>query len=236
MRNNILKLGIIILFCIIIFLVFYFKVYQLANIQFWMVTHDKLMTWIASNYLIAIVIYVTLFSILLGFYMPFFDFSIILSGFLFGWDGMFYCSIIVVLSSYILYVIGKTLFKNIAEKFLLKSKKISNVTSSIRNQENFSVFILRFLPLFPFQIITLLCAIIGIRKKNFLFFSLLGYLPRMAIYVYIGIKLEHFFELGESNVNIWQAIPIKSILIIMLILGLFMIFGYWYMKRGRKNI
>jgi len=236
MRKNFIKIAIIILFCLIVWGVIELKLYRLANIHYWMAIHSQLMGWVEKHYFEAILGYVVIFAILLGFYMPFFDFSIILSGFLFGWDGIIYSSLIVVLSSLILYLIGNTLFKSFVQRWVEKSEKMSNMIEQVRRQENFSVFILRFLPLFPFQIITILCSVLGIKKRNFLFFSWLGYLPRMAIYVYIGIKLEQFFELGNSDVSIWQAIPIKSILIILLVLGLFMIAGYWYIQKNNKKV
>lgn len=66
-----------------------------------------------------------------------------------------------------------------------------------KNAFNYLLF-LRLVPLFPFFVVNLVPALLGMRLLPYLAATILGILPASAIYVYAGVGLGSVFDRGEA--------------------------------------
>jgi uncharacterized membrane protein YdjX (TVP38/TMEM64 family) len=156
---------------------------------------------------------------LLGFGSP----LLIVSGILFGkWIGTFVSVISISLGALILYIIANFFFRDLINKLL--EKKFSKYINLFQKNEFFYFFIFRFtggLGL-PFPLQNTLAVIFNIKKINYFFASILGFVPGMFIFVSIGSGINKFIKQSDSfsfiNLILSKEIYTPIIFFIILIL------------------
>ena len=132
---------------------------------------------------------------LLGFGSP----LIIVSGILFGkWAGTFVSVISISLGALMLYTIASFFFKDLVNKLL--EKKFSIYINLFRKNEFYYFFIYRLtggLGL-PFPLQNVLPVIFNMKKINYFFASILGFVPGVFILVSIGSGINKFIKQSDS--------------------------------------
>ncbi|PCI25146.1 hypothetical protein COB57_02940 [Candidatus Peregrinibacteria bacterium] len=78
---------------------------------------------------------------------------------------------------------GRTLVKNNENSFLKK------YDHKLTNNGFQTVLFLRFVPLFPFDFVNYTCGLSGIRYKDYLIATLLGVIPGLTAYIFLGSSL-----------------------------------------------
>ena len=132
---------------------------------------------------------------LLGFGTP----LLIISGILFGkWVGTFASVVSISVGALILYAIANFFFKDLVNKLL--EKKFSKYISLFKKNEFYYFFIFRLtggLGL-PFPLQNTLPVIFNMKKINYFFASILGFVPSMFIMVTIGSGINKFIKQSDS--------------------------------------
>ena len=132
---------------------------------------------------------------LLGFGTP----LLIISGILFGkWVGTFASVVSISVGALILYAIANFFFKDLVNKLL--EKKFSKYISLFKKNEFYYFFIFRLtggLGL-PFPLQNTLPVIFNMKKINYFFASILGFMPSMFIMVTIGSGINKFIKQSDS--------------------------------------
>ena len=132
---------------------------------------------------------------LLGFGSP----LLVISGILFGkWTGTFVSVISISVGALILYVIANFFFKNLISKLL--EKKFSKYINLFKKNEFYYFFIFRLIGGLglPFPLQNTLPVIFNMKKKNYFFASILGFVPSMFIVVTIGSGINEFVKKADS--------------------------------------
>jgi len=133
--------------------------------------------------------------VLLGFGSP----LLIISGIFFGkWIGTFVSVISFSFGSLILYTIANFFFKDLVYKLL--EKKFSKYINLFQKNEFYYFLIFRLaggLGL-PFPLQNTLPVIFNIKKINYFFASLLGFIPGMFIWVAVGSGINKFIKESDS--------------------------------------
>ena len=188
----------LILFVFLYFIFFQIEVSRINDFSYYKELQVNIDSLIGDKLYINLLIFFV-FSIvwvaLLGFGTP----LLIISGILFGkWVGTFASVVSISVGALILYAIANFFFKDLINKLL--EKKFSKYISLFKKNEFYYFFIFRLtggLGL-PFPLQNTLPVIFNMKKINYFFASILGFVPSMFIMVTIGSGINKFIKQSDS--------------------------------------
>ena len=195
-----LFLGISYLLILFTFLYFIFlqvEITRLNDFSYYKELQVNLDSFIGDKLYINLLIFFV-FSIawvaLLGFGSP----LLIISGIFFGkWIGTFVSVVSISIGALILYTITNFFFKDLINKLL--HKKFSKYINLFKKNEFYYFFIFRLIGGLglPFPLQNTLPVIFNMKKINYFFASILGFIPNMFIMVSVGSGINKYIK--ESN-------------------------------------
>jgi uncharacterized membrane protein YdjX (TVP38/TMEM64 family) len=195
-----LFLGISYLLILFTFLYFIFlqvEITRLNDFSYYKELQVNLDSFIGDKLYINLLIFFV-FSIawvaLLGFGSP----LLIISGIFFGkWIGTFISVVSISIGALILYTITNFFFKDLINKLL--HKKFSKYINLFKKNEFYYFFIFRLIGGLglPFPMQNTLPVIFNMKKINYFFASILGFIPNMFIMVSVGSGINKYIK--ESN-------------------------------------
>ena len=200
-KNFKLFLGFTYLLLLAVFLYFIFsniQINRLNNFLYYKELQLGLENFISANFLINI-IYFFIFTVawvaLLGFGSP----ILIFSGILFGkWIGTIISIISISIGALILYVIANFFFRDTVKKIL--EQKFKKYIQLFQKNEFYYFFLYRFIGGLgvPFFLQNILPVLFNMKKKNYFFSSLFGFVPSFFVFNTIGAGLNNYIEKSEN--------------------------------------
>ena len=200
-KNFKLFLGFTYLLLLAVFLYFIFsniQINRLNDFSYYKELQLSLDNFISGNLLINI-IYFFIFAIvwvaLLGFGSP----ILIFSGILFGkWIGTVISIISISIGALVLYSIANFFFSEIIKKIL--EKKFKKYIQLFQKNEFFFYFLYRFVGGLgvPFFLQNIFPVLFNMKKNNYFFSSLFGFVPGFFIFNTIGAGLNTYIEKSEN--------------------------------------
>lgn len=150
---------------------------------------DNLRAFISSNYLPAIIIYIGLYAVLTALSFPSGVVVTIAGGLLFGW-------FVGTLSTVLGATIGATILFLAAKTSLGEHLKAKAGPSLEKLQKGFEenalsyMFFLRLVPAFPFWLVNLAPALLGVNLSTYFIATFFGIIPGTLAFSYVGQGLE----------------------------------------------
>ena len=200
-KNFKLFLGFTYLLLLAVFLYFIFsniQINRLNDFSYYKELQLGLENFISANFLINI-IYFFIFTItwiaLLGFGSP----ILIFSGILFGkWIGTTISIISISIGALILYTIANFFFRDTVKKIL--DHKFKKYIQLFQKNEFYYFFLYRFIGGLgvPFFLQNILPVLFNMKKKNYFFSSLFGFVPSFFVFNTIGAGLNNYIEKSEN--------------------------------------
>jgi uncharacterized membrane protein YdjX (TVP38/TMEM64 family) len=200
-KNFKLFLGFIYLLLLAVFLYFIFSNIQINRLNDFLYYKELqlgLENFISANFLINI-IYFFIFAVawvaLLGFGSP----ILIFSGILFGkWIGTIISIISISIGALILYIIANFFFRDTVKKIL--EHKFKKYIQLFQKNEFYYFFLYRFIGGLgvPFFLQNIFPVLFNMKKKNYFFSSLFGFVPSFFIFNTIGAGLNNYIEKSEN--------------------------------------
>tara|TARA_B100001059_G_scaffold93235_1_gene92545 strand:- start:150 stop:872 length:723 start_codon:yes stop_codon:yes gene_type:complete len=200
-KNFKLFLGFTYLFLLAVFLYFIFsniEINRLNDFSYYKELQLGLDNFISENFLINI-IYFFIFAIiwvaLLGFGSP----LLIFSGILFGkWIGTVISIVSISIGALVLYSIANFFFRDTIKKIL--EQKLKKYVQLFQKNEFFFFFLYRFVGGLgvPFFLQNVFPVLFNMKKSNYFFSSLLGFVPGFFIFNSIGAGLNTYIEKSEN--------------------------------------
>ena len=200
-KNFKLFLGFTYLLLLAVFLYFIFSNIQINRLNDFLYYKELqlgLENFISANFLINI-IYFFIFAVawvaLLGFGSP----ILIFSGILFGkWIGTIISIISISTGALILYVIANFFFRDTVKKIL--EQKFKKYIQLFQKNEFYYFFLYRFIGGLgvPFFLQNIFPVLFNMKKKNYFFSSLFGFVPSFFILNTIGAGLNNYIEKSEN--------------------------------------
>ena len=188
----------IILFFFLYLIFSYIEITRLSDFLYYKELQKNLESIISQNFYINLLIFF-LFSIiwvsLLGFGSP----LLIVSGILFGkWIGSLISVLGISVGAIVLYSIANFFFKDLVKS--LFSEKFSKYLDLFKKNEFYYFLIFRFTGGLgiPFGLQNLLPIIFDMKKSNYFFASLVGFMPTFFIMNTIGSGLNEYIKQAES--------------------------------------
>ncbi len=194
-------LGISYLLILFIFLYYIFssiQINRLNEFSYYKDLQSNLEGYVSLNIAINLIyffIFAVIWVALLGFGSP----ILIISGILFGqWLGTFISVISISIGALVLYSIGNFFFQSMIK--VLLEKKFLKYIQLFQKNEFYYFFIYRFIGGLgvPFGLQNLIPILFNMKKTNYFFSSLLGFIPGFFVFNTIGGGLNNYVKEAEN--------------------------------------
>jgi uncharacterized membrane protein YdjX (TVP38/TMEM64 family) len=153
--------------------------------------------WTATNPWLSVLVYAAVYIAVVSFSLPGSTLMTISGGFLFGpVIGTATTVFAATSGAVILFVSAKTVFGDV-----LRAKAgpaIRKMEAEFRKNELSYMFVLRLVPLFPFFVVNLAPAFLGVSLRNFVIATFFGIIPAAWVYTLTGNGLGAVLDAGET--------------------------------------
>lgn len=153
--------------------------------------------WTSANQLLAIVIYAGVYIVVVAFSLPGGAVMTISGGFLFGpIIGTSATVIAATIGASLLFIAARTALGDV-----LRAKAgpaIRRMEDGFRENELSYMFALRLVPLFPFFLVNLAPAFLGVSLRTYVIATLFGIIPGTFVYTLVGNGLGAVFDAGGT--------------------------------------
>lgn len=156
-----------------------------------------LLTWVQNTGMLAALTYMAIYALAVAFSLPGGAVLSITGGFLFGavW-GTVYIVISATSGATVLFLIAKTTLGD-----ALRSKAgpwLRNMEAGFQENAMSYLLVLRLVPLFPFFVVNLVPAFLGIRLSTYVVGTFVGIIPGAFVYATVGAGLGSIFDTGKT--------------------------------------
>lgn len=156
-----------------------------------------LLQQVADSALLAAIVYIVLYILVVAFSLPGGAVMTITGGFLFGqWLGTAYVIFAATIGATILFLAAKTALGDV-----LRAKAgpfLQRMEAGFQENALSYLLVLRLIPLFPFFIVNLVPAFLGVSLKVFVIATFVGIIPGSFVYATVGAGLGSIFDSGEE--------------------------------------
>lgn len=156
-----------------------------------------LRAFIAENQATAAVIFMGLYALAIAFSLPVGALLTFAGGFLFGlWHGTAYVVAAATIGATGLFLAARSaLGEGLRGR---AGPAVARMEQGFRKNAMSYLLFLRLLPLFPFWLVNLVAAVVGIPVRTFVIATVIGILPASFIFVSVGHGLNRVFRSGDS--------------------------------------
>ncbi|MDO8290338.1 MAG: TVP38/TMEM64 family protein [Parvibaculum sp.] len=153
--------------------------------------------WVAANLILAILIYIAAYALMAAFSLPGALVATLTGGFLFGtWLGGAATVIGATIGASILFIAARTALAD-----LLRSKAggaIARMEEGFKKNAFSYLLFLRLVPAFPFWLVNLAPAFLGVSLRTFVTATFLGIIPGTFVFASLGNGLGAIFDAGGT--------------------------------------
>jgi uncharacterized membrane protein YdjX (TVP38/TMEM64 family) len=158
---------------------------------------EVLLTWVQQKGLLAGLIYIVIYAVAVAFSLPGGAVMSIAGGFLFGtvW-GAIYILIGATLGATALFIIAKTALGDV-----LRAKAgpwLQKMEAGFQENALSYLLVLRLVPLFPFFVVNLVPAFLGVPLVTYVLGTFFGIIPGVVVFASVGAGLGSIFDAGEA--------------------------------------
>jgi uncharacterized membrane protein YdjX (TVP38/TMEM64 family) len=178
-------------------LFFYFELDHYLSFEQLKLHRVGMMRWTETHLIAALLLFVLIYMLAVAVSIPGAWFLTLTAGFLFGPALGFS---IVILSA----TIG-AFFVYLAVRFALRDWVSKRTTKWLKTMEKgfqkdaFSYLLfLRLVPLFPFWLVNIIPALLGVSPRIFVVATFLGIIPGSFVYVFVGHGMGHLFDANQT--------------------------------------
>jgi len=152
---------------------------------------------VANQPLLAALAYIAAYIVVVALSLPAGTVMTLAGGFLFGafWGGL-YTVVGATLGATIIFLIAKT---SLGDALLAKAgKSIQSMKAGFNENALSYMFVLRLVPLFPFFIVNLAPAFLGVPLRTYVIATFFGIMPATFVFSLAGSGLDKVFEQGDD--------------------------------------
>jgi uncharacterized membrane protein YdjX (TVP38/TMEM64 family) len=156
-----------------------------------------LLAWVQTRPVVAPLVYIAVYTAVVAFSLPAATLLSVTSGFLFGTIlGALYSVIAATLGGTILFVAARSALRD-----TLRAKAgpaIRKMEEGFRKDAFNYLLVLRLVPLFPFFIVNLVPAFLGVPLRTFVAATFIGIIPGALVFASVGNGLGAVFDAGRT--------------------------------------
>jgi uncharacterized membrane protein YdjX (TVP38/TMEM64 family) len=158
--------------------------------------HAALAAWVAGNTVLAALAFVAGYALIVAFSLPVAALLTPLGGFLFGtWTGAALSVIAATLGAVAVFLAARTAFRDLFHA--RAGSRLRRFEKGFARDDFNYLLSLRLIPIFPFWLINVVPALLGMRVGRFALATLIGIVPAGIVYAGLGDGLGMLLEKGE---------------------------------------
>ncbi len=158
---------------------------------------DALQAFIAAHRLVALFLLVVIYAGLAAFSFPAMSLVSVAAGLLFGlWLGFLGVFLGAVIGATALFLIVRTALGDALRR--KAGPWLTRFERGFRADEFHYLLALRLIPVFPFWVVNIAPALLGMRPRNFILATAIGIIPGTFVYVWVGEGAAETIRLGGS--------------------------------------
>ncbi len=159
--------------------------------------HAQLTSWVAANNVLAVVLFVLAYALVVAFSLPIAIIITPLGGFLFGiWMGATLSVVGATLGSVAVFLAARSAFYDLfharAGALLVRFEE------GFRRDAFSYLLFLRLVPVFPFWLVNIVPALLGMRLGPYTLATLIGIVPAAIVYASVGASFGLLFDQGDK--------------------------------------
>ncbi len=152
---------------------------------------------VETNAVASVLAYALLYIAVVAFSLPGGAFLTVIGGFLFGQIyGVTYVVVAATTGATILFLIAKTAIGDALEARM--GPWMKKMEKGFQDNAFNYLLVMRLIPIFPFFVVNLVPAFLGVRLKTYFVATFLGIIPGTVVFVQIGAGLGSIFESGKE--------------------------------------
>ncbi len=196
-KSNVTRWIPLIIIVIAAALILYFRLYEYLTLDSLSKHHMQLQAWTQQHYLLVMLAFMAIYIAATALSIPGVLILTIAGGFLFGYVfGTLFVVFSATLGACIIFLAVKTALGDwLASK---ASGWVAKMEHGFQQNAVSYLLFLRLVPLFPFFVVNIVPALLGIRLRTFFATTLFGIIPGTFVYVSIGVGLGAIIESGAS--------------------------------------
>lgn len=158
---------------------------------------EGLLAWVASHSVAAPLLFIAIYIAVVAFSLPGATVMTVSAGFLFGaLSGTLYSVVGATIGATALFLVAKT---SLGDFLLAKAGPgIQRFRQGFEKDAWSYLFILRLIPVFPFFLVNLAPAFLGVKLRTYLIATFFGIMPGGFVYALVGAGLGTIFDRGET--------------------------------------
>lgn len=183
--------------CAIFAVAIYFQWYHTLSFERLKAHRKLLLVWREQHFLWVMLGFVAIYVLSVSCSIPGAIFLTLTAGFLFGpiW-GLVLTVISATLGAFIIFLAVKFAFR---DWFIRKANPwIKDMAKGFRENAFSYLLFLRLVPLFPFWLVNIVPALLGVSSRTFALATFMGIIPASFIYVMVGNSLGHVFDAKQT--------------------------------------
>jgi uncharacterized membrane protein YdjX (TVP38/TMEM64 family) len=182
---------------ILFFCFFYFHLYQYLTFAALKQHREFLLHWTMQYPVLSVLIYMGVYILAVAISVPGAAFLTLAGGFLFGAIlGTVYVVISATLGATLIFLATQIALRDwLAQRMRGWVKKMKDEFS--KNAFSY-LMVLRLVPLFPFWVVNIVPALLGVRLSTFMLATFLGIIPGSFVYVTLGNGLGSLFDTNQT--------------------------------------
>ena len=159
--------------------------------------HAELSAWVATHHGVAELAFVVSYVLVVAFSLPIAILMTPLGGFLFGmWMGAALSVIGATLGSIAIFLVARTAFYDLFHA--RAGAALARLEEGFRRDSFSYLLFLRLVPIFPFWLVNIVSALLGVRLDRFVMATAIGIVPAACIYAGVGDGFGLLFEKGQA--------------------------------------
>ncbi len=179
------------------FILFFFviEIDTILSLEYFLNHYYEIQKFASSYLLVSSFIYISAYILMVILSIPTATILTLIGGILFGWIAFFFILISATIGATILFIIVK---KSTSGYFEKKTKYFfKRFANNIKKNQLGYLISLRLIPIFPFWVVNIVPALLGMKLKTFMIGTFIGIIPGTFIYVWISISFSSVINQGS---------------------------------------
>ena len=158
---------------------------------------ERLLAWVDTYGVLAGLAFLAIYALAIAFSIPAGAVLTVTGGFLFGtWLGTAYVVVGATVGAIAVFLIART---SVGEALRAKAgPALKKMEEGFRENALSYLLVLRLIPLFPFFIVNIVPAFLGVSLRTYAIATLLGIIPGTFVYASVGAGLGSVFDMDEK--------------------------------------
>lgn len=195
---------------------------------------ETLQGWVSDHAVPAALAFVAVYALAVGFSLPGAVWLTITGGFLFGtFAGAAYAVVGATIGAVIVFLLARTVFRDAWAA--RAGKALARMEEGFRRDAFSYLLVLRLVPLFPFWLVNLVPALLGVPLRTYTLATFVGIVPGALVFASVGNGLDAVFARGGTpDLSIVWSPEILGPLVGLALLALVPVaYRKWRASRGR---